>query len=102
MGVRGRLTSSWKYKNEGGRLQTMRFRLCIAWTVTCVGVKDQIDQRNRDNRRINTDETASEVSIGHEKKQHKNVLRRNRKYSILMEVGNIELLRKWIKIRMIM
>lgn len=34
-------------------------------TVTCVGVKEQIDQRARDNRKVTFDGITCEVNISH-------------------------------------
>jgi hypothetical protein len=40
---------------------------CSGWpsTVTCLGIKNQIDQCTRDNGRISSDKIASEMSISH-------------------------------------
>jgi hypothetical protein len=38
-------------------------------TVTCVEVNKEIDQRIRDNRRVNISKNASEISISYGKKQ---------------------------------
>lgn len=42
-------------------------------TVTYVEVMAQIDQRFRDNRRMNTDEIITEMSISRGKKPNKNI-----------------------------
>lgn len=39
---------------------------CIAWPVTCVGVKGPINQCHRDNQRFYSDETASEMRVDKE------------------------------------
>jgi hypothetical protein len=59
---------------EGGRTSVVDAGCGRPSTVTCVEVKHQIDRRIRDNRRISTDKTISEMSISHGKKQYKNVV----------------------------
>jgi hypothetical protein len=49
-------------------------------TVICVEVKEQIYQRIRDNRRLSTDETVSEMSIILGRRRDKNNSRPNIKY----------------------
>jgi hypothetical protein len=44
-------------------------------TVSCVQVKEQLERRIRDNRKISTDETVSEMSVSHGRKQYKSNLR---------------------------
>jgi hypothetical protein len=53
-------------------------------TLTCTEDKKQIHQHIWDNRRMRNDETASEMSICHRKKQCKNSLRPKQKYLSLM------------------
>jgi hypothetical protein len=43
-------------------------------TETCIEVKEQIEQRIRDNRKISSEQTAYEMSISYGKKWHKNAL----------------------------
>jgi hypothetical protein len=56
---------------------------------TFVDVEEQVDHRIRDNRRIITGGSASEMIFIHGKKLCKNELRPNQKHFIPMEPGNL-------------
>jgi hypothetical protein len=60
---------------------------CAFWVPIDYNINEQIDQGVRDNRRISTNETASEISISHGNKQCKNDLGDRCEYFILMESG---------------
>jgi hypothetical protein len=57
--------------------------------VSCFEIKEQFDQRIRDNLKFITDEISSEMNISHGKKRYKNGLRPDRKWSILIESRNL-------------
>jgi hypothetical protein len=57
-------------------------------TVIRVDVTNHIDQRIRDNQRIDTDETEPKMSIKHGTKRRNYSLRLNQKYFIPMETEN--------------
>jgi hypothetical protein len=76
--------SEWKV---GGKIQRRAIECCSyvrsgrPQAAICIEIKEQIDHLIRDNHRISIDETASEMSISHEKTRRKNGL--NSKRNIL-------------------
>jgi hypothetical protein len=59
----------WVETFKGGRISVAYGMHSVQpSTVTCVGAKEKIYQRIRDNRIIRNDETLSEMSIAHGKK----------------------------------
>jgi hypothetical protein len=90
-------TMGWRHSKEGGGVMLMMRVLGRPSTVSCVEVKEQINQRMRDNRRNVTVGTVSKRSISHGKKRCQNGLRTSRKYLIVMQSGNVCVVGQYIE-----